>query len=70
MEGHGPTRTRDIGFRLGIPQASINALMQYLKRKNAVHTQTDSRPAPYGLTPDGLEMLAAMKRQEGDAAAA
>ena len=70
LEGHGPTRTRDIGFRLGIPQASINALMQYLKRKNAVHTQTDSRPAPYGLTPDGLEMLAAMKRQEGDAAAA
>jgi len=70
LESHGPTRTRDIGYRLAIPQTSINALMQYLKRKNAVRTQTDPRHAPYELTPDGLDMLAAMQRQAVNEAAA
>jgi DNA-binding IclR family transcriptional regulator len=70
LESQGPTRTRDVGYRLEIPQPSINALMQYLKRKNAVRTQTDLRRAPYELTPDGLEMLSAMKRQAGDVATA
>ena len=60
LESHGPTRTRDVGLRLRIPQPSINALMQYLKRRKAVCTQADGRYAPYGLTPDGREMLAAM----------
>jgi predicted transcriptional regulator len=62
LKSQGPTRTRDIGLALEIPQTSINALMQYLKRKNAVHTQTDARYAPYDLTPDGHKMLATMKR--------
>ena len=62
LENRGPTRTRDIGFGLAIPQESINALMQYLKRKKAVRTVTGARHAPYGLTPDGREMLAAMTR--------
>lgn len=70
LESQGPTRTRDVGYRLEIPQPSINALMQYLKRKNAVRTQADLRRAPYELTPDGLEMLSAMKRQAGDVAIA
>jgi len=61
LESHGPIRTRDVGLGLGISQTSINALMQYLKRKNAVRTQTDARHAPYALTPDGREMLAAMR---------
>ena len=63
LEMQGPTRTRDVGHRLGIPQPSINALMQHLKRKNAVRTQSSLRHAPHELTPDGREMLAAMKRQ-------
>ena len=63
LESQGPIRTRDVGLGLGIPQPSINALMQYLKRKNAVRTQTDLRYAPHELTPDGREMLGAMKRQ-------
>ncbi len=66
----GPTRTRDIGLTLGLRHQSLNALMQYLKRKNAVRTQSDTRFAPYQLTPDGREMLAAMQHQEPQAAAA
>ena len=61
LQSHGPKRTRNIGLALGISQTSINALMQYLKRKNTVRTQTDARHAPYELTPDGREMLAAMQ---------
>ncbi len=55
-------RTCDIGLELEIPKTSINALMQYLKRKNAVRTQTDARFAPYDLTPTGREILDAMNR--------
>jgi predicted transcriptional regulator len=62
LVSHGPTRTRDVGLKLEIPPISMNALMQYLKRKNAVRTQTDARFAPYTLTPTGHEMLAAMNR--------
>jgi predicted transcriptional regulator len=69
LESQGPIRTRDVGLGLGISQTSINALMQYLKRKNTVRTQTDARHAPYELTPDGRKMLAAMQRQAGAAAA-
>ncbi len=57
----GPTRTRDVAIVLKAPQQSVNALMQYLKRKNAVRPQTDARHAPYILTPDGHDMLSAMK---------
>jgi DNA-binding MarR family transcriptional regulator len=62
LESQGPARTRDICRGLKLEPTSMNALMQYLKRKNAVRTQTDARLAPYDLTPDGREMLAAMKR--------
>jgi len=68
LDSQGPTRTRDVGRALGISQTSMNALMQRLKRKNVVRTQTDARRAPYELTPDGCRILAAMKRQAGDAA--
>lgn len=63
VESHGPTRTRDIGLRFGIPQPSINALMQYLKREGMVCNQTDARWAPYVLTADGCRTLAAMMCQ-------
>jgi DNA-binding MarR family transcriptional regulator len=62
LASRGPTRTRDLGLVLGVSQTSINALMQYLKRKKAVRTQTNAPRAPYDLTPDGREMLAAMQR--------
>ncbi len=60
LKSQGPKRTCDVGLHLGIPQQSINALMQYLKRKNAVRTASDLRRAPYELTPDGHDMLEAM----------
>jgi DNA-binding MarR family transcriptional regulator len=63
LESHGPTRTKDIGLRLGIPQPSINALMQYLKRKRLVSNQTDDRWAPYALTAEGRDTLAALLRK-------
>jgi predicted transcriptional regulator len=70
LASYGPTRTRDIGLTLGLRHQSLNALMQYLKRKKAVRTVSDMRFAPYELTPDGREMLAAMQREEPQAAAA
>jgi DNA-binding MarR family transcriptional regulator len=63
LECNGATRTRDIGLRLGIPQPSINALMQYLKRKGMVRTQTGTRNTPYILTEVGCQTLAAMRCQ-------
>jgi DNA-binding IclR family transcriptional regulator len=61
LASRGPTRTRDIGLALGISQTSINALMQYLKRKEAVRVQSDARFAPHELTSEGRELLAAKK---------
>jgi DNA-binding MarR family transcriptional regulator len=68
LESQGPIRTRDLGRGLGISQTSINALMQYLKRRNTVRTHTDARHAPYELTSDGRQVLAAMQCQAGNSA--
>jgi DNA-binding MarR family transcriptional regulator len=68
----GPTRTRDVGHALGISQTSMNALMQTLKRKKMVRTQSDAHHAPYELTQDGRETLAAKQaetHEQFDAAA-
>jgi DNA-binding MarR family transcriptional regulator len=62
LETNGPTRTRDIGIELGMAQPSINALMQYLKRKKAVATQSDTRFSPYDLTAEGRRMLMVMRQ--------
>jgi DNA-binding MarR family transcriptional regulator len=70
LEREGPTRTRDIGHRLDIPQTSINALMQCLKRKGAVRVQSDARHAPHELTRAGRAVLARMRREAKGAAAA
>jgi DNA-binding IclR family transcriptional regulator len=63
LESHGPIRTRDVGLALGVGKATINALMQYLKRKNAVRLVSDAHFAPYELTAEGREILAAMERR-------
>lgn len=65
LESQGPIRTRDIGLALGVGQQTINALMQYLKRKNMVCSHSDARFAPYQLPPEGREILAAMRRRVG-----
>jgi DNA-binding MarR family transcriptional regulator len=62
LDSHGPLSTREVGLELGISRTSINALMQYLKRKNAVRTRSVARRALRELTPYGHEMLVAMRR--------
>ncbi len=68
LERHGPTRTCDIGQRLGIAHQSLNALMQYLKRKRLAQTEAGAWRAPYVLTDEGRKTLAAL-RQPAEAAA-
>lgn len=67
LDRHGPIRTRDIGYALDIAQQSMNALMQTLKRKGMVRTQSTERHAPYILTPAGANMLAAMQGETASA---
>lgn len=59
---HGPTRTHRIGQALGIPRASVNALMQYLKRKGLVRKASVELNAPHELTGEGRETLEAMPK--------
>jgi Mn-dependent DtxR family transcriptional regulator len=56
-------RIRDLKNALEIPHASINALMQYLKRKELVQKASQEQAAPYSLTEKGLDALAEMTRR-------
>ncbi len=56
-------RIRDLRDALRIPHASINALMQYLKRKALVQKTSRELSAPYSLTDRGLEALTEMTRR-------
>jgi predicted transcriptional regulator len=49
---------------LKIPQPSINALMQYLKRKGLVQKASQEQAAPYSLTGKGLAALTEMARRQ------
>jgi len=53
-------RIRDVKHLTKIPQKSINALMQYLKRKRLVAKAGDEFDAPYFLTEQGRATLAEM----------
>ena len=53
-------RIRDVKHLTNIPQQSINALMQYLKRKRLVVKIGDEFDAPYRLTKQGVATLAEM----------
>jgi DNA-binding IclR family transcriptional regulator len=57
---HGPARTHSVGQALGIPRLSINALMQYLKRKGLVCKTSMDLHAPHELTNEGKETLQSM----------
>ena len=59
----GELRIRDVKELTKIPQNSINALMQYLKRKGLVAKAGDRFDAPYALTERGLATLAEMTRR-------
>jgi len=49
---------------LGLPPKSMNALMQYLKRKRFVEKNGRELHAPYSLTAEGLAALAEMTRRQ------
>jgi Mn-dependent DtxR family transcriptional regulator len=63
LSGQGPARTRDVRDALGIALPSINALMQYLKRRGLVKKAADKLNAPYALTEAGRAALAEMIRR-------
>jgi Mn-dependent DtxR family transcriptional regulator len=59
----GALRIRDVMDELNIPRESINALMQYLKRKRLVIKIGQEFNAPYSLTDEGHAVLAEMTRR-------
>jgi Mn-dependent DtxR family transcriptional regulator len=59
----GALRIRDVTDVLRIPRDSINALMQYLKRKHLVKKAGQEFNAPYSLTDEGHAALAEMTRR-------
>jgi Mn-dependent DtxR family transcriptional regulator len=59
----GALRIRDVTDVLGVPHQSINALMQYLKRKHLVKKTGQEFSAPYALTDEGRAALAEMIRR-------
>ena len=63
MADRGPLRIRDVRDSLSLPQASMNALMQYLKRRGLVRKVSSDGTAPYELTDDGRRTLAEMIRR-------
>jgi Mn-dependent DtxR family transcriptional regulator len=60
----GALRIRDVTNILRIQQQSINALMQYLKRKHLVEKTSQQFSAPYSLTNEGHAALAEMTRRQ------
>jgi DNA-binding IclR family transcriptional regulator len=59
----GGLRIRDVTNMLRIQRESINALMQYLKRKHLVEKTSRDFSAPYSLTNEGHAALAEMTRR-------
>jgi hypothetical protein len=59
----GELRIIDVTNRLCLPRQSMNALMQYLKRKQLVRKNGHDLHSPYTLTAEGLAALAEMTRR-------
>ena len=59
----GALRIRDVTDVLRVPHQSINALVQYLKRKHLVRKTGQEFSAPYSLTDEGRAALAEMTRR-------
>jgi DNA-binding IclR family transcriptional regulator len=58
----GELRIRDVTEAVSVPHQSINALMQYLKRKRLVKKSGRDLNSPYALTAEGIAALAEMTR--------
>ena len=63
IQDTGALRIRDVTEMLKIHRESINALMQYLKRKHLVEKTSQEFNAPYSLTNEGHAALAEMTRR-------
>lgn len=57
-------RIRDMRDALDISEATMNALMQYLKRRGLARNVSGERRAPYELTDEGRETVAEMTRRD------
>jgi DNA-binding IclR family transcriptional regulator len=60
----GELRIKDVTNALNLPRQSMNALMQYLKRRGLVKKSGHARDAPYSLTAEGVAALAEMTRRQ------
>ena len=65
----GEVRIRDVRDALGIPQKSMNALMQYLKRIGLVQKTGAGLNDPYKLTDDGCSTLNQLEMRLGSPSA-
>jgi DNA-binding MarR family transcriptional regulator len=63
LSDQGAVRIKDVRDALKIPHQSMNALMQYLKRRGLVAKVGSELSSPYRLTADGLEVLTEMNRR-------
>jgi DNA-binding IclR family transcriptional regulator len=66
----GPVRIADVRRALGIPAKSMNALMQYLKRRGLARKTGTDLHAPYELTSEGETQLEELSRRSPEAASA
>jgi DNA-binding IclR family transcriptional regulator len=60
----GELRIKDVTNALSLPPQSMNALMQYLKRRHLVKKSGGAHNSPYSLTAEGLAALAEMTRRQ------
>jgi DNA-binding IclR family transcriptional regulator len=60
----GELRIKDVTNTLSVPHQSINALMQYLKRRRLVKKSGRDLHSPYALTAEGIATLAEMTRNQ------
>lgn len=64
LAARGPLRTVDIGRALSVGRSSINALMQYLKRKGLAAKDGDTLLAPHRITDLGVDLLAELTARQ------
>jgi predicted transcriptional regulator len=60
----GELRIKDVTNALSLPPQSMNALMQYLKRRLLVKKSNPAHNSPYSLTAEGFAALAEMTRRQ------
>jgi DNA-binding IclR family transcriptional regulator len=64
LKNEGPARAMELAERLAVPRNSMNALMQYLKRRGLVRKTGLSAIAPHAITALGRETLDATRRRK------